>query len=475
MKLENFNVRFEKAKVLTIGDAMLDRYWHGDTDRVSAEAPIPVVDIEDVEERLGGAANVALNISALGAQSSLMGIVGEDESGQIIKTKLASAGIVDHLITLSECQTSTKFRIISRKQQLARADFERIMDIDAEVFTHLLRENLSQNDVVILSDYDKGCISDPQAFISAARKANTPVLVDPKFKDFSLYKGATLIKPNQKEFQAAVGNWDSEADFVEKCQKLIEHLGLEAILVTRGADGLTLVRKGQAEIHLPARNNEVYDVSGAGDTVIAVTAAALASGHTLVDAINLANIAAGIVVGRLGTASISGPELRLSLVKDLGFNNGVMSEEQLSIIVKEAQAKGEKVVFTNGCFDILHAGHVEYLSEARLEGDHLVVAINDDDSVHRLKGEGRPINNVERRMSMLAGLSAVDWVVPFSGDTPEALLEILKPDVLVKGGDYSIDQVVGADIVSQSGGTVKVLKLVDELSTTGLAQKIKAL
>jgi len=458
-----------------MGDAMLDRYWHGDTDRISAEAPIPVVDIDEVEDRLGGAANVALNISALGAKSSLMSAIGQDDSGSIIKAKLESAGIEDFLVSLAECQTSTKFRIVSRKQQLARADFEQIIAIDPIVFDASLTRCLAEHDVLILSDYDKGTVSDPQFFITAAKNANIPVLVDPKFKDFSHYKGATLLKPNQKEFMKAVGSWQSEAEFVEKCQMLISQLELEAILVTRGADGLTLVQRGQQEIHLPARNSEVYDVSGAGDTVIAVTAAALASGKSLLDSVNLANIAAGIVVGRLGTASISGPELRLAVAKDLGFNSGVMTEEQLSLIVKEAQSKNKKVVFTNGCFDILHAGHVDYLSEARLEGDHLIVAINDDESVFRLKGEGRPINNLERRMSMLAGLSAVDWVVPFNGDTPESLLALLNPDVLVKGGDYSIDEVVGADIVTGQGGVVKVLKLVDELSTTGLAQKIKEL
>jgi len=475
MKREDFDIKFEKAKVLTIGDAMLDRYWHGGTDRISAEAPIPVVDVEEVEDRLGGAANVALNISALGAKSSLMGTIGQDDSGSIIRAKLESAGIEDFLIALPECQTSTKFRIVSRKQQLARADFEKIIAIDPIVFESCLTRCLAEHDVLVLSDYDKGTISDPQTFIRAAKNAKVPILVDPKFKGFSAYKGATLLKPNQKEFERAVGPWESEAEFVEKCQTLIRQLELDAILVTRGAEGLTLVERGEQEVHLPARNNEVYDVSGAGDTVIAVTAAALASGKSLLDAVNLANIAAGIVVGRLGTASISGPELRLAVAKDLGFNSGVMTQEQLSMIVQEAQSNGEKVVFTNGCFDILHAGHVDYLTEARLEGDHLIVAINDDESVHRLKGEGRPINNLERRMSMLAGLSAVDWVVPFSGDTPESLLTMLKPDVLVKGGDYSIEEVVGADIVTGSGGIVKVLKLVDELSTTGLAQKIKEL
>jgi len=245
-------------------------------------------------------------------------------------------------------------------------------------------------------------------------------------------------------------------------------------LITRGSEGMTLVQKGQQPHHLPAQNRDVYDVSGAGDTVIAVMATALAAGMTLIDAMMLSNIAAGVVVGRLGTDSVSGPELRLA-VDEVSGNQGVMSEEQLLIALNEARSRGEKVVFTNGCFDILHAGHVDYLKEARQEGDRLIVAINDDQSVHKLKGEGRPINALDRRLTMLAGLASVDWVLSFSGDTPEALLETLKPDVLVKGGDYRIDEVVGADIVRGYGGDVKILKLVDGLSTTSLAEKIKRL
>ncbi len=467
--------RFDNARVLTIGDAMLDRYWHGETDRISAEAPIAVVDVRETEERLGGACNVALNVSALGASASLIGAIGDDESGRIIQAKLESAGIGDLLAMRAGYQTITKFRIVSRKQQLVRADFEQVEDLDAKDFSQRLNEGLKSNDVVILSDYDKGVVSDPQSFIRAVKKQKKPVLIDPKFKDFSSYDGATLIKPNQKEFEAAVGSWRSEAEMVQKCQTMMSNIGVESMLITRGADGMTLVQRGQQEIHLPARNREVFDVSGAGDTVIAVLSTALASGQTLKDAVGLANVAAGIVVGHLGTASVSGPELRLEVANELGFQKGVMSEEQLLIAVEEARNQGGRIVFTNGCFDILHAGHVDYLSDARAEGDKLIVAVNDDDSVFRLKGKGRPINGIDRRMTMLAGLSAVDWVVAFSDDTPERLLKKLKPDVLVKGGDYAITEVVGSDIVEAYNGSVKVLKLLDDCSTTALAKKIEEL
>ena len=467
--------RFDKSRVLTVGDVMLDRYWHGATHRISAEAPIPVVDIVETEERLGGAANVALNVAALGAEAGLIGVVGRDDFADALRAKLASAGITHGLVEVEGYPTITKLRIVSRRQQLLRADFEKIQDIDIERLMPAFNELLSRHDVVILSDYDKGALANPQPLVSEARKMGKTILVDPKHKDFSVYAGATLIKPNKPEFEHAVGAWSSESDFIGRARALIEKLGLEAMLVTRHSEGMTLIRRDQPEIHLPPRRREVYDVSGAGDTVIAVVGAALAAGETLADAIGLATYAAGIVVSRSGTASVSGPELRLEVVNALGFGNGVMTQEQLMVAVDEARHRGEKIVFTNGCFDILHAGHVDYLSEARECGDRLIVAVNDDAGVHRLKGEGRPINTLDRRMTMLAGLSAVDWVVPFAEDTPEKLLQSIKPDVLVKGGDYSIDQVVGADIVRGYGGDVKVLKLVEGTSTSALAKKIKEL
>ncbi len=466
--------RFDQAKVLVFGDAMLDRYWHGTSSRISPEAPIPVVDVSSIEDRLGGAANVALNISALGGTASLVAAVGQDEAASSLKSKLEGANIVSELVVFADRPTATKVRIVSQHQQLVRADFESTAPLEATRFQGALDTLLPDQDALLLSDYDKGVLAQPDQAIALARKLGKPVLVDPKFKDYSSYAGATLVKPNRKEFQAAVGAWQSEEDMVQKAQTMMANLGFMAMLITRGDEGMTLVQRDKAALHLPAASREVFDVSGAGDTVIATLAAALASGQTLEDSVGLCNIAAGIVVAKHGTASVTGPEVRLELARH-SVNRGIMSPEQLKLAVAEAKASGQRVVFTNGCFDILHAGHVEYLAEARLKGDKLIVAINDDAGVNRLKGEGRPINQLERRQTMLAGLESVDWVVAFSDDTPEALLQLIKPDVLVKGGDYSVDQVVGGDIVKAYGGEVAVLKLVDGLSTTALAEKIKRL
>jgi D-beta-D-heptose 7-phosphate kinase / D-beta-D-heptose 1-phosphate adenosyltransferase len=467
--------RFDKARVLTLGDAMLDRYWHGNTVRISAEAPVPVVDIKTREDRLGGAANVALNVSALGAKSALVAVLGVDDAAEILKAKLDSAGIVDLTLGRNDYQTVTKLRIVSHGQQMVRADFEQVMDLPAAPLMPGYLTALAEFDLVILSDYDKGVISDPQAFIQQARAHQKTILVDPKYKDFSLYAGATLIKPNRVEFMKAVGGWASEAELESKCQAMLDKLGLEAILVTRDSDGLTLVQRNRPALHMPARKREVFDLSGAGDTVIATLGAALAAGVTLPDAVNLANVAAGIAVSKPGIVSVSGPELRLELSRDKRSDKGILNEDQLLLAASEARARGERIVFTNGCFDILHAGHVDYLTEARQRGDRLVVAINSDESVHRLKGEGRPINTVDRRLAMLAGLSAVDWVLAFENDTPLALLEKLRPDVLVKGGDYGIEQVVGGDLVRAYGGEVAVLSLVEDCSTTAIVEKIRKL
>ena len=270
-----------------------------------------------------------------------------------------------------------------------------------------------------------------------------------------------------------VGHCANETDLVAKGMQLVSDLELEAILITRGENGMTLIRPDSPELHLPAKAQEVFDVTGAGDTVISVLAAALAAGETMADATALANIAAGQVVGKLGTAAISGPELRRAILGEQDSGQGVMTSDQLAIAVEDARAHGESIVFTNGCFDIIHAGHVGYLNEARKLGERLVVAINDDDSVRRLKGPGRPINPVERRMAVLAGLEAVDWVVSFSEDTPETLLQSLKPEILVKGGDYAIDQVVGGEFVLAYGGKVQALEFLDNCSTSDIVEKMR--
>lgn len=465
--------RFDQAPVLVVGDVMLDRYWHGGTSRISPEAPVPVVKVEHMEDRPGGAANVALNIAALGAPATLVGVTGADEAADSLAQSLASAGVDVHFQRIGNQPTIVKLRVISRHQQLLRMDFEQPFATDAEALAREVEALLDGVKVLVLSDYGKGALQNHQVLIQAARARGIPVLADPKGKDFSIYRGASLITPNLAEFEIIVGRCADENDLVAKGAQLMAELELGALLVTRGEHGMTLLRPGHPALHLPARAREVFDVTGAGDTVISTLAAALAAGEELPLAVALANLAAGIVVGKLGTAAISAPELRRAVQREQGSERGVLGLEQLLLAIEDARAQGEKIVFTNGCFDILHAGHVTYLEQARAQGDRLIVAVNDDASVSRLKGPGRPINSVDRRMAVLAGLGAVDWVICFSEDTPERLLEQVRPDVLVKGGDYNVDQVVGAPIVRAYGGEVRVLGLVENSSTTAIVEKIR--
>jgi D-beta-D-heptose 7-phosphate kinase/D-beta-D-heptose 1-phosphate adenosyltransferase len=465
--------QFDRSQVLVIGDVMLDRYWSGGTSRISPEAPVPVVKVNGVEDRPGGAANVALNIAALGSGASVVSVVGADEAAETLRTSLQSVGIHTDFQVSADKPTITKLRVISRHQQLIRMDFEESFGLeDSADFLSKAKKLLPHMGAVILSDYAKGSLQDTLGLIDAARDAKVPVLVDPKGTDFARYRGATLLTPNLHEFEAVVGSCSSELELVDRGTALMRKLDLEALLVTRGEHGMTLLRPDMPELHLPARAREVFDVTGAGDTVISVLASSLAAGTELPQAVALANLAAGIVVGKLGTATISGPELRRAIQTEQGSERGVMSEEQLLIALADARAHGEKIVFTNGCFDIIHAGHVGYLEDARALGDRLVVAINSDDSVRRLKGPTRPINPVDRRMAVLAGLEAVDWVLDFEDDTPQRLLQSIKPDVLVKGGDYTADQVVGWEIVKAYGGEVKVLSFFDNCSTTAIVEKI---
>lgn len=472
MKLEL--PRFNQARVIVAGDVMLDRYWHGGTSRISPEAPVPVVGVKQRDERPGGAANVSLNIAALGAGTSLIGVTGEDEAAQSLRECLAAVDIECDFQASANHPTITKLRVVSQNQQLIRLDFEEpFQTADVNQFPAKLKHQLEGAGAVVLSDYGKGALQEPQKLISLARAAKVPVLVDPKGTDFSKYRGATLITPNLKEFEAVVGHCETEQELVDKGVALLRELKLDALLITRSEHGMTLLREGEPELHLPARAREVYDVTGAGDTVISVVATSLAAGSTLPQSVALANIAAGLVVAKLGTATVSVPELRRAVQKEQGSERGVVSEDQLLMAIEDARAHGEKVVFTNGCFDIIHAGHVGYLAEAGSLGDRLIVAVNTDESVSRLKGPGRPINPVERRMTVLAGLEAVDWVVPFAEDTPEQLLGRVKPDVLVKGGDYKVDEIVGSELVNSYGGKVQVLSFIDELSTTAIVDKIK--
>lgn len=462
------------AKVLVVGDVMLDRYWYGNTNRISPEAPIPVVHVDRRQDRLGGAGNVALNIATLGSTVSLLGVCGYDSEGDILENKLTLAGIEHRLQRLSEFPTITKLRVISRNQQVLRLDFEQLgMQLDSQILFDQYQCILSQSRVVVLSDYAKGTLSNPSRYISLARQLGIPVLVDPKGKDFEHYRGATIVTPNRREFEAVVGCCRDEDELVNKGQAALNTYDLSALLITRSEHGMTLLQRDKAPLHLPARTREVYDVTGAGDTVISMLAVCLAVGGSLSEAINIANVSAGIAVSRLGTVSVTIPELRRELRSTQEQGNSMLSEEQLSQVVADAHAHGEKIVMTNGCFDILHAGHISYLKQAKSLGQRLIIAINDDESVKRLKGSNRPINSLEQRAVVLVALEFVDWVVSFSEDTPERLIQRILPDTLVKGGDYRVEDIAGAQAVLANGGEVKILNFVPGCSTTNVLQSLE--
>jgi D-beta-D-heptose 7-phosphate kinase / D-beta-D-heptose 1-phosphate adenosyltransferase len=466
---------FNTAKVLVIGDIMLDRYWYGAATRISPEAPVPVVAMHHgkIHHSLGGAANVAANLVALGGQTTLLGVVGNDEPARDLARMLESEGISHHLEKIDTHPTITKLRILSHHQQLMRLDFEEPYNTDAvQALLPIYKERLKESQVVILSDYGKGTLSHPELLIQAAREAGVPVLVDPKRPDFTAYSGATIITPNQKEFEVVVGKCHSEQEMIEKGMGLIKKCNIEALLITRGEHGMLLLQRDKEPFTLRAYAREVFDVTGAGDTVVSMLAAAMAVNVSLEEATRLANVAASIVISKLGTATVSPQELAQALPQIAG-RFPTYNEEEILAHCKSARARGERIVFTNGCFDVVHVAHVVCLNRAKQLGDRLIVAVNSDESVSQLKGPTRPIHSLEDRMQVLASLSAVDWVLPFYEDTPCELLKKIRPDILVKGGDYDIDGVVGADIVKAYGGEVVVLPTDTNYSTTHILKKLQ--
>lgn len=463
---------FSAAAVLVVGDMMLDQYWFGATQRISPEAPVPVVHVDADEERPGGAANVAVNLAQLGCRSSLLGPVGDDAAADRLAAQLETAGVSALLQRNSDYPTTTKLRVLSRGQQLIRLDREQPMHQHASLLEPLT-ERLTGQDVVVLSDYGKGALHDVQALITACKAARKPVFVDPKGNDFSRYAGATLITPNESEFRAAAGDWQTDDQLVGLARQMIDQHDLQALLITRSERGMLLVERDDEAFFLQTEAREVFDVTGAGDTVIATLAGAVASGRGLRDATELSNLAAGRVVAKIGVAGVTPAELRVALHRRGKGGRDSVSLQELQRLVATAKANGERVVFTNGCFDILHAGHVAYLEEAKSLGDRLVVAVNSDDSVRRLKGEGRPINVAEDRMLVLSGLAAVDWVIEFTDDTPASVIETVLPDVLVKGGDYVVSEIVGGEAVIRAGGEVCTLSFRSGRSSTSIIAKIR--
>lgn len=471
-----YSPQFNNAKVLVLGDVMLDRYWFGATNRISPEAPVPVVKVQEREDRAGGAANVAMNIANLNVPVTLHGLVGNDDAGRALDKLLSEHRIQNQCIAVDSHPTITKLRILSRHQQLLRLDFEEgFHNLDCQALLAKLAAEITAYGALILSDYGKGTLDAVQQMIQIARQANVPVLIDPKGTDFERYRGATLLTPNMSEFEAVAGHCNDEGEIVAKGLKMIADFDLSALLITRSEKGMTLLRPNQEPFHLPTQAKEVYDVTGAGDTVISVLATAIADGRPLEEACYLANAAAGIVVGKLGTSTVSPSELEQAIHQRAETGFGVVSEDELKVIVKQSKTRGEKIVMTNGCFDILHPGHISYLENARKLGDRLIVAVNTDESVKRLKGESRPINDLNARMAVLAGLASVDWVVPFGEDTPQRLIGEILPDLLVKGGDYKPEEIAGSQEVWANGGEVRVLNFENGCSTTNVIKKIQSL
>ena len=465
---------FDKP-VTVIGDVMLDRYWYGDSSRISPEAPVPVVNVRTREDRAGGAANVALNISSLGAPARLVGIVGEDSNAVKLEGILKERGIRTSFVNFRGHPTITKLRVLSRNQQLLRLDFEdSLASLPGEKLLEALGKDAADSGIIIASDYGKGTLSHIREIIAMAASEGKKVLVDPKGTDFSRYDGAFMLTPNMKEFEAVAGKVSDNADLERRALAMIDRFHLSCLLVTRSEDGMSLIRPGCSAVHLPTRAREVYDVTGAGDTVIGTLGAALACGVDLVDACEIANRAAGIVVGKVGTSTVSPGELERALRgDDASLSGGVMTEERMIQEAARLKSEGKKLVMTNGCFDILHAGHVSYLKRARALGDRLIVAVNTDRSVKALKGPSRPVNPLEARMEVLAALDCVDYVVPFDEDTPRRLIARILPDVLVKGGDYAVDQIAGHEEVAANGGQVVVLPFLEGYSTTSIINKLK--
>lgn len=460
------------SRVLCVGDGMLDRYIYGTIDRISPEAPIPVLKVEREKHMLGGAGNVVANLAALGVHATLISAVAADPAGDDIRRLLNELGIESALESVSGRPTTVKSRFIGATQQMLRVDREDAQPISADLekrIIALVETHASKVGAIILSDYGKGLLTDNviKAVIAAAQKAQTPVIVDPKGRDFSRYRGADIITPNRKELEEATGlRAVTDEEVIIAAEKMLDRSGVKNALITRSKDGMTLVMPKHPPANIPTRVREVFDVSGAGDTVIAGFAGALAAGADMQIAATLANIAAGIVVGKSGTATVRPDEIRAAISDAGQAHSKVMSASLAAEQAERAHVRGLKVGFTNGCFDLLHPGHVSTLRQSKAQCDVLIVAINSDASVRKIKGPLRPVQNESARADILAALDMVDMVVIFDEDTPLSLIKEIRPDVLVKGGQYTLEEVVGYDVVASYGGKVVRAEMEEGFSTT---------
>lgn len=470
-----------KKVVLVIGDVMLDRYLIGNVNRISPEAPVPIVLLNRSEARAGGAANVAANLSGLGLSAQIIGCIAHDDAGHTLKRLMNEAGIdTSHLMISDSRPTVAKTRVMSGNQQIVRIDEESTSAFsqqEADMLLKQVNQALHQKPaMVILSDYAKGLLNTEvcQAIITLCKQLRIPVIADPKGRDYSKYHGASALTPNKKETAEACGVPLHETEtLLQAAKQLKDHLALNFLAVTRGEEGISFIDDTHIE-HIPATAKQVYDVSGAGDTVIATLAAGLVHNLNPHDALQLANIAAGIVVGKVGTVPVSQAELLKTLISEDGQSqvDKICDRAQLISLVKDWRDQGQKIVFTNGCFDLLHAGHVTYLEAAKKTGDKLILGLNTDRSVSALKGPTRPVVHEGDRARVLAALASVDAVILFDEDTPLALIDLVRPDVIVKGDDYTEDQVVGGKEVKSWGGSVKLIPLVQGRSTSNIIKKL---
>ena len=447
-----------KKKITVIGDVMIDWYLHGESSRISPEAPVPVVKFKESKFQLGGAANVANNLKHLEIEPFLIGATGNDHFGSLLKEHLKAEKIKFNLTSEKSFQTICKQRLMSSNQQLARIDYEQHFHGSklTKIFNTFIK-NIAKTDLIIVSDYGKGTIFNARKLIQSAKKLKKKILIDPKGKDFTKYKGANLITPNKSEFENIMGKVGSKRDLANKAKKMLEHLNLESLIVTLGSEGMYVLKKYNKKIigdFINAYPQEVFDVSGAGDTTISALGAALSEGNDIFSAAEFANLAASISVSKLGTSTVSIDE-----VTNLESSKG--NKEQV-------------IVFTNGCFDIIHSGHLDLLKEARSYGDKLIVGLNSDKSISKLKGPERPIIGQSERKKILLALKYVDEVIIFNEENPLKLIKKLKPSILVKGADYTKEQVIGGEFVESYGGQIKLVKLAKGKSTSNIINKISS-
>jgi D-beta-D-heptose 7-phosphate kinase/D-beta-D-heptose 1-phosphate adenosyltransferase len=462
-----------RPRILVVGDIMLDRYVIGEVSRISPEAPVPVLAAKHDENRPGGAANVAANISAMGGDATLLAVVGDDSASAELAACLQRYQVNPHFVKDPQGGTTQKTRLVVGSQQIARVD--RDVRLTAQAQQRLLEEfqrHVGHYDLVVLSDYAKSALDRLPEFLDAAAQLGVPTLVDPKRVTSEFYSGAFLLKPNNSEFIGLFGSYGSEQELLAKASEAIERLQLQHLVITRGAKGMVVVSAGGHTEFVPTRARDVFDVSGAGDTVLAALAMELAAKHSISDAVQRANVAAGIAVSHPGTYVVSAKEIDAEVADLSQDHSKILTEEQLKMALVKPRMHGKKIVFTNGCFDILHPGHVRLLKAARALGDVLVLGLNSDDSVRKLKGPSRPINSFSHRAEVLAGLASVDYIVEFDAPTPLETIQYVLPDILVKGGDYPVADIVGYGEVTARGGRVIALDFHEGYSTTRIVDEI---